>query len=192
MDTAIRSPAALIILNHIAEAVIPALEAQAAEEAMKNFVGTYLPEDQNTNSSISISFNNSDVETVLSGLSIDEWISNDVDMLKVHFGGTRPYLQPTRSNRQDGGAGEVAFHASIFPSWNSYLAAKLGPFSGFYAGQWDVWAYDGDRYAAQPLFSFIFNVDADGCADSVSLPALRITLKKSESEGRYIMRGLTP
>ena len=191
-ETAIRSPAALTIINHIAEAIIPALEAQAASEAMRNFVGTYVPQDTSINSSITIGFNNSDVPTALAGLSIDEWISNDVDMVKVHFGGERPFLQPTRSNRQDGEAGQDAFRSSIYPGWNSYLAAQLGPFTGFYDSNWDTWAYDGDRYGSQPVRSLIFDVDADGCATSVYLPALRITLQKSESQGKYIMRGLSP
>ena len=182
----------MTIINHIAEAIIPALEAQAATEATKNFVGLYVPQDTSINSSITIGFNNSDVPTALAGLSIDNWISNDVDMLKVHFSGERPYLQPTRSDRQDGEARQVAFRSSIYPGWNTYLAAQLGPFTGFYDANWDVWAYDGDRYGNQPVRSVIFNVGADGCAESVFIPALRITLKKSESEGKYIMRGLSP
>ena len=122
----IRSPAALTIINHIAEAIIPVLEAQAASEAAKNFVGTYVPEDTSINSTITIGFNNSDVPTVLAGLSIDDWISNDVDMLKIHFGGDRPYLQPTRSNREDGEDGQIAFRSSIYPGFHRFLRRQLG------------------------------------------------------------------
>lgn len=139
-----------------------------------------------------IGFNNSDVSTVLAGLSIDEWISSDVDMVEVQFGGVRPYLQPTRSNRKDGEAGQMAFRSSIRPQWNTYLAAELGPFTGFYDANWDVWTYDGDRYGNQPIRSLVFNVDEDGCARSVYIPALRMTLKKTETAAKYIMRGLTP
>lgn len=192
--TLYRGNVALTVVNHIAETIIPALEAQAATEAMKNFVGAYESDGSDLNSSLVIGFNNSDVPTSFSSLSIDAWISNGTDMLNVDnvgFAGLRPYLQPTIANRADHEAGQVAFRASVNPQYSSYLEAKMGPFTGFYASNWDVWTYDGSRYGDQQVRSLIFNVDSDGYARSVFLPALDVTLQRREAQGRYIMRGIS-
>jgi hypothetical protein len=181
-------------INQIAEAIIPALEVQAAAEAINNYVGTYVSDDENLNSSLVIGFNNSDVPSALSTLSINAWISNSTDMLNVDnvgFGGLRPYLQPTISDRWDGGTEQVAFRASVYPQYTSYLQAGLGPFTGFYASNWDLWTYDGSRYGGQQVRSIVFNVDSDGCAKSVFLPALGVTLKRTEAQGMYILRGIS-
>ena len=192
--TLYRGNVALTVINHIAEAIIPALEAQAAAEAIENFVGTYISESSDFNSSLVIGFNNSDVPTSVSALSIDAWISNGTDMLNldnIGFAGLRPYLQPTIANRADRKAGQIAFRASVHPQYSSYLEAKMGPFTGFYESNWDVWTYDGSRYGSQQVRSLIFNVDSDGCARSVFLPALGVTLKRTDTQGKYIMRGIS-
>lgn len=191
--TLYRTETALLFVNYIAEAIMPALEAQAAKEAVANFVGTYVSEDDSVTSSLVVSFNNSNVTTSLSGLNIDEWISNSTDMLNVAnvgFGGFRPKLQPTISDRPEDGAGQVALRASVNPQYNSYLAAKLGPFSGFYDSNWDVWTYATTLYGGQYIRNFVFNVDDKGCAESVYIPSTRATLKRTQTQGKYIMRGL--
>ena len=192
--TLYRGNVALTVINHIAETIIPALEAQADIEAVKNYVGTYVSEDSDLNSSLAIGFNHSDQATSFAGLSIDAWISNGTDMLNVvniGFAGVKPYVQPTIASRADHEAGQVAFRASVNPQYSSYLEAKMGPFTGFYASNWDVWTYDGNRYGGQQVRSLIFNVGSNGSARSVLLPALGVTLKRTETQGKYIMKGIS-
>ena len=194
VPTLYRGETALTLINHIAEAIIPALEAQAAAEAMTNFVGTYVSEDNTINSSLTISFNNSDVPTALSGLSIESWISNGTDMLSVAttgLGGLRPALQPAISNREDGCAGQIAFRASVNSQYSTYLAGGYGPFTGFYDANWDVWTYEGTEYGGYAVRNVVFNVDAQGYAKSVRIRSTRATLKRKETEAKYIMRGIS-
>lgn len=170
--TLYRSETALLFINHIATTLLPALDAQAAAEAVANFAGTYISDNAGLNSSLVVGFNRSDVPTVLSGLSLDAWISNGTDMLDANatgFGGLRPLLQPTISDRKGAGAGagQVAFRASAYPQYNTYLAGKFGPFSGFYDSNWDVWTYAAGQYGGQYVNSLVFNVD-----DQVSLFSL--------------------
>ena len=193
VPTLYRGETALTLINHIAESVIPALEAQAAAEAVTNFVGSYVSEDQSMNSSLTISFNNSDVPTALSGLSINEWISNGTDMLAVAttgLGGLRPALQRTISTRAEGCAEQIAFRVSVNPQYSTYWAGGYGPFTGFYDANWDVWTYEGTEYGGYAIRSVVFNVDEQGYAMSVRIPSTRANLKRKETEGKYIMRGI--
>lgn len=178
----LRSSAALVVLDSVAELLIPSLEAQAAAEATNNFVGTYVSPDTALNYSMTVSFNKSTVTGSLSGLSLSGWISNGTDSLEF-FGGVIPKLQPTIPNQSVAGPGQVALKAAVSPQLSSYATASelgVGPFTGFVATNAD-WT-NGDalstyyRRAAANLF--VFDVDADGSALSVTPSATKVKLER--------------
>lgn len=196
----LRGQKALNIINVIAETIVPALEAQAIAEAQQNFVGEY--ECEETNSSITISFNDTTiVGPSAPSLSISRWNSNGTDMLPVMFKEIQPQLQLVIP-KQSEGAGAVAFEGYTSAQYNSYVEAGLGPFSGFYESNFG-WAGEVDRtssrYAGNNAKLFVFNVGAEGKAGSVVSAGTRATMKRvSGSEGTgeggrtsdYIRRGL--
>lgn len=65
-----------IILDHITDAILPALDAQATAEARYNFVGSYISTDFVLNSSVTIALDETIVSDTPSGLSTTSWISN--------------------------------------------------------------------------------------------------------------------
>lgn len=173
----LRSPVALNVINRIAESIMPALEAQARVEANRNFVGKYVCSDSSLNSSVTVSLNESTIDGPTSGgLSISSWISNGTDMLPF-FGDIKPQILPTIPKQGDG-SGQVAFQATYRPQWNSYPAAQLGPFSGFYDSNFDWASIDQNRYGGKGVGLFVFDVDADGEAKAVKTPSTKVTLKK--------------
>lgn len=70
-----------LVLDQITEAVLPALKAQAAAEAVHNYVGMYVSSDPRLNSSVTIAHNASTVPGAASGLTLSSWISNGTDVL---------------------------------------------------------------------------------------------------------------
>lgn len=182
-NATLRSPAANAILDHLTNAVLPALEAQAAAEAARNFVGTYISTDPNLNSSVTISFNESTVEGSMSGLSISSWISNGTDAL-AFFNGVKPRLLPSIPNQSDG-PGKVAFKASTSPQSSTYAPVTelgLGPFTGLYAtnGDWILGDPISSYYAGVAVNLFVFDVDGEGRATAVSPAVTRVKLERRE------------
>lgn len=179
----LRSSAATVILDHIAEAVLPALEAQATAEAARNFVGTYISTYPNLNSSVTISFSESTVEGSLSGLRISSWISNGTDAL-AFFNGVQPRLLPSIPNQSDG-FGKVAFKASTNPQSSTYAPVTelgLGPFTGVYATNSDWIAGDASSlyYTGVAVNLFVFDVDGKRRAMAVSPAVTRMKLERRE------------
>lgn len=170
-----------VVLDRIAEAILPNLEAQAAAEATRNFVGTYVSTDSNLNSSLQITFNESTVEGTSSGLSVSCWISNGTDVLASDlFAGIKPRLLPSIPN-QSKENGKVAFQASTNSQFNSYTLAGdlgLGPLSGFYATKFDWLTVDERHYAGFGVNLFVFDVNEDGNATAVSPAVTRATLER--------------
>lgn len=176
-----RSTAALQVLDIISETLLPALEAQAAVEAQSNFAGTYRSTDPNLNSSVVISFNESNIGGETGGLSLSSFVSNG----SVLVGGETPSprLLPTitpHGSEYVASDGKVAFRYTSIPSYPSYSAGMLGPWSGFY-GDWVLGA-SSSEYFHQPENLLVFEVDGDGMATAISLAAFRISLKRSEDE----------
>ncbi|KAJ5752433.1 hypothetical protein N7520_009350 [Penicillium odoratum] len=104
------------ILDSIADTVLPALEAQAAFEATRNYVGTYDSTDS-VNLTITVAFNKSSVITSKSGLSITRWISNGTDVLasdRVQGGRPRLLLSIPKQT-VEGKEGQVAFQVTPQP-----------------------------------------------------------------------------
>lgn len=179
-DGTIRGTAALVFINHIAEAIIPALEAQAAAEATSNYAGTYTSSDPAVNSSIKIGFDRSTVPDTGPSLSITSWISNSTNMLNEHFLGGKPRLLLSIPNESQGSR-NVTFQTTLNPQWNSYTAGGFGPYTGFYNSNFDTYTADGsyDRYAGGNMKTFTFEVDNSGAAVSVSNAATRLRMNKS-------------
>lgn len=181
----IRSSAALVVVDQVAEAVLPALEAQAAAEATRNFVGTYASTDPALNYSVTVAFNESTVEGSVSGLSLTGWISNGTDSMSA-FNVTLPRLLPSIPNQSDG-AGQVAFKASTNPQTSTYLPLAevgLGPFSGVYTtnGDWVLGDASALYYARRAYNLFVFDVDAEGVATAVTPAVTGVKLEKREEE----------
>lgn len=178
-DPLLRGELALKLINEIAQTFIPALEAQAAAEAVTNYVGTYVSTDPAVNSSLVIAFNESTIPTSASGLSVQSFVSYGVDMLAEYFASEKPRLLLSIPKELPG-AGKVGFQISVSPQWTSYEAAGLGPFTGFYQTNFDFSQYDGPRLAGGALRSFQFEVDERGFAVSVVNGATRLGMKRED------------
>lgn len=185
-NATVRSLAANTVLDYVTDAVLPALEAQAAAEARRNFVGTYVSTDAKLNSSLTIAFNESTVKAAsLDALSVSSWISNGTDILASDlFKGVKPRLLPTISSQnRSTGAGQVAFQASRNPQTNAYTQAgemAIGPFTGQYATNFDWFIVDQRHYGGIAIDLFVFDVDDNGRAIAVSPAVTRSKLKRSE------------
>ena len=173
-----RSPLAMTLLDQVAQNIIPALDAQAAEEAKKNFVGTYASTDENLNSSVTISFNESTVPGASDSLSLSSWISNGTDVLAAIIGslGTpKPRLLPTKIDLK---GGRIAFYATAFNQSNMYLGSPFaqGPYSGFYSSNFDFAATGQELWGGRLLNEMVFGIDKDGKALFVTPSAARAKL----------------
>ena len=176
-NSTVRGAASFGVLDLVTEAVLPALEAQAAFEANQNYVGTYVSTDKDLNSSVIITFNNSTTEGATGALKLSSWISNGTDVLATTlFNGVQPRLLPSIPNQSEG-PGKVAFQTSTRGQFPSYSAAELGPFSGYYSNfGWFV--VNNRAYGGIAINLFVFDVDAEGNATAVSPAAMRVSLKK--------------
>ncbi|KAJ5806218.1 uncharacterized protein N7503_003820 [Penicillium pulvis] len=181
-----RDVATNIILDSITNTIVPALEAQAALEATRNYVGTYESTDSTLNSSITVAFNQSSVITSMSGLSITRWISNGTDVLAsdLFLGGRPRLLLSIPKQTGDGEEGQVAFQVTPQPQLWSYFASgakrldAVGPFTGQYNTNYDWLVADATHYAGLGMNLFVFDVDQGGNATSLRPAAQRVTLQK--------------
>jgi CubicO group peptidase (beta-lactamase class C family) len=176
-NATVRSAAAFAVLDIVLEALVPALEAQAAAEATANFVGTYRSTDPELNSSVVIAFNESTLPGVTGGLSISSFISNGSAMFTPD---ALPRLLPTiLPFEQDGlASGKMAFRYTEVPSFPTYTAGAGGAWSSFY-GDWVLGANSAEWFKV-PGNLFVFEVDESGKAVSVSPEAFRVTLERVE------------
>ena len=175
-----RGEIAFNIINRIAEAVVPALEAQAMVEAKRNFAGDYACPDKSLNSSIEITFNETTIDGRTSpALSVSRWISNGTDMLP-QVGGVKPQLQLTIPKPGDG-PGSVAFRAFQQPQWKTYMEADLGAFSGFYSSNFGWLTVDQARYGGNGVGTLVFDVDGDGMAMAVREASTKTMFRREGS-----------
>lgn len=178
-----RSILAMTLIDFIGEVVVPSLEAQAAAEAYSGLLGTYVSSDGKTNSSLTVSRN----ETV-PGLIIDTFISNGTNLLglmqKIGASGNAPaspvHLLLTMDERGEG-ARNVTFAASLHSQSSTYMAAGVGPWLGMYYGNFDFFQFDPARYAKKSVTTFKFEVDANGNAMSVMNQAIGLPMTKAKS-----------
>ena len=179
-NTTLRSIIDHVILDHITKAILPALRAQAAAEATRKLVGTYVTTDPTLNSSVTISHNESTVEGSVSGLSISSWISNATDVLASPlFAGVKPRLLPSIPNQNGGAASQLAFQASTSAVVRS-SAEEFGWFTGSYAANFD-WQIAGSRtYGSLGVDLFVFDVDGEGRALAVNPVVTRARLVRRD------------
>lgn len=174
-NESLRGSVANLVLDYVTEVILPALEAQAAAEAARNFVGTYVSTDSNLNSTVTVSLNES------TGLSISSWISNGTDVLTSPlFKGTKLRLLPTIPNQSDG-AGKVAFQVSTNPQTASDTVASnsgIGLFTGQYATNFDWLTAGHTRYGGLVVNLFVFEVEEGGNATTVSPVVTRAKLER--------------
>lgn len=186
-NSSIRANATNRVLDHVTNAILPALEAQAQAEVDRNFAGSYISTDSSLNSSVTIAFNESTVFGAPPALSVTSWISNGTDVLLNFFYGIKPRLLLSIPNQSPkGAAGKVAFQASLAPQTNSYFAAGaselgvIGPFTGSFNTNFDWFFVDSARYAKIGVNLFVFDLDDKGRATAVSPAVTRVTLKRKE------------
>ena len=186
-NSSIRANATNIVLDHVTNAILPALEAQARAEADRNFVGSYISMDSTLNSSVTIAFGESTVIGAPPALSVTSWISNGTDVLLNLLGGIKPRILLSIPNQSpNNAAGKVAFQATLYPQTSSYFVpgaselGTIGPFTGFYNTNFDWIIVDTVHYAKLGVYLFVFDVDDQGRATAVSPAATRATLKRKE------------
>jgi CubicO group peptidase (beta-lactamase class C family) len=163
---ATRSNATSLLADLVTEAILPALMEQAASEAKKNFAGNYTSDRLNSSLALDVSSSGNP------GLSVTSWVSNGTDLmplLGVLLGNENSRLVPTIVS---GNARQVAFRA--------YTATQEKS-GGLFQRNFDVndWLVVGSGgYATKSLAEFVFEVDAQGKASKVELPAWNVTLHR--------------
>jgi hypothetical protein len=159
------------LTDTVANALIPALEEAAREEADNVYTGTYSAQ---TNSSSVISIDDGP------GLRLEQWISNSVDMFQVIRalnGIDTPdiRLYPTGLQQKRNGCLYQSFRA-VFGSLES-AGEAIGPVTGS-SITWEL--VDSYKYGNVGVDEFLFELDAGtGEVVSVSPRALRESLQKS-------------
>ncbi|PKX92382.1 serine hydrolase domain-containing protein [Aspergillus novofumigatus IBT 16806] len=163
---ATRSDATSLLADLVTEAVLPALMEQAASEAKKNFAGRFTTDRLNSSLALDVSSSGNP------GLSVTSWVSNGTDLMPLLgklLGNENSRLVPTIMSRN---AGQVAFRA--------YTATQQKS-GGLFQRNFDVndWIVVGSGgYATKSLAEFVFEVDAQGKASKVELPAWNVTLHR--------------
>ncbi|KAF5009111.1 hypothetical protein FDECE_4663 [Fusarium decemcellulare] len=166
-----RTLLAAILGDMVIDAVVPALEAQAAKEAGKNLEGYYVSNIEGLNSSLCLSQN----ETT-GDINISSWISNGTDMMPIG----EKTLSPKGGLRlvpsiRDSGSGQMAFVAE--QDWAPDMKGD-GPLAQLVRKRAD-WIYtDTFTYGGVGIESFVFEVDDKGRAQTVSPAITRAKLQR--------------
>ncbi|KAK1759945.1 beta-lactamase/transpeptidase-like protein [Echria macrotheca] len=159
----------------VTQAVLPALEGQAAVEAGEKLAGRYRAADEGLNSTLVLG-----VVKGTAGLVVEEWISNGTDVLPwlAKVVGPGPFrLLP--SVEDDKGA-RVAFRlvgSTDSPALGDGAPGALFAAPGMVTADWI--SVDVNTYYGAGLSLFVFDVGKDGKATAVTIPAWRVTLTKS-------------
>jgi len=162
------------LADAVTQAIVPALQRQAAAEAGRNLAGTYRGAD-GLNSTLVLA-----TEEGAAGVLVSSWISNGTDVLPflATLAGPGPYrLLPSMT---DGTRDQTAFRLvgardSPAASQGSASGALFaGP--GMVTGDWLI--VDDSTYYGAGLSLFVFDVGRDGKATAVTLPAYRVTLAR--------------
>ncbi|KAL4799486.1 beta-lactamase/transpeptidase-like protein [Aspergillus venezuelensis] len=171
-----RSTQTFELIQAVADAVIPALTKQAAVELQENYAGTYVSTTKGLNTSITFSPSQDGVP----GLEITHWINNgtvfgprQIAQLAGNSGiyKLRPIISP------EGDEGRIVFRPAFTPQDPIRPGDPSNLFTSFYDG--DDNAFLGQTiYAQQFISSFIFDVERDGSASGLELPAWRVKLEK--------------
>jgi CubicO group peptidase (beta-lactamase class C family) len=183
----IRTPAANAVLDTLSSLIMPALEAQAAAEARAKYVGTYVSTDPNLNSSLTVTFNRSNIGGVTGALSLSAWTTNSTNSMGIFGDDIIPRLLPAINNAQPDQPGRVAFKASTNPQYVTYAPYTeqgLGPFSAFYDtnGDWVITDSGGMYYDGKAYNEFIFDVDGMGRAVGVMPAVTGVRMERRREE----------
>lgn len=159
------------VADIVSTVLLPALDESAKKEARNRFAGTYGIK-QGLNSSITITTDDGP------GLAVTNWISNSTNMfesLASMQGGLDPSklsirLYPTGLETSN----QISFRATIQQIASS--GEKGGPFSTFCT----TWMSTGAQvYGNVAIDEFVFGLNKEGKATSVSPRALRVSLPKA-------------
>ncbi|WAO88762.1 Beta-lactamase domain-containing protein [Fusarium falciforme] len=169
-----------IINEMVTDIMVPAFEAAAVEQAIKNLAGTYVATD------------NSMEMTIVSldghlGLGVQNWTSGDLDLLVTYYAAlsmaesvssTSPSanlrLYPVGLH----GGGKVAFRGVYGLNTNeSVFGSRDEP----WLGGCGAWAGVGEPpYGNIGLDDFVFDVDENGRATAITARGARKTLQRQE------------
>lgn len=178
----ILSPAATVeeIVDLVIEAVLPALEAQAAAEAECNLAGIYTSTDASVNSSITLALNHS--VGAAPGLHVMSWVSNGTDLLHSDLAIVQNMLgpQPLRlvPGTEDIAGGKRSFWlVNAYDAPNAPVGAgRLVSAPGFALADW--MGVDTPAYGGLAIRKLVFDVAEDGRATALSPSAFRIVLER--------------
>lgn len=173
-----RTLTAAVIGDLVAETVIPTLMRQAAAEAQRNYAGTYRSTVQGLNTTLTLAVDNS--SSALPGLALTRYISNGTNMLAAQLQTGQRRTVPSNSRLvptiANAAGGEMAFQAI---GADDAPNVPVGPISGSIGGDWV--SVGSLTYGGIDTASFVFNIDSDGRAESVSPLALRATLERAQN-----------
>ncbi|KAF5025522.1 hypothetical protein F66182_2427 [Fusarium sp. NRRL 66182] len=168
-----RSDITRLVLDAVVGAWLPGLEAQAAAEAKDKFTGTYAPEDKTLNTSLTLV-----VKPSVDGLWVSDWISNSSNILshQVEIFKSRGGLcfLPTIHD-----AVKSKYSFRIRGAVNQTLVDRVNAVGPFTGTGLDDWLTTGQfTFAGDPVDLAIFDLEEDGHAVSVNMPAFNVTLRR--------------
>ncbi|KAJ5795280.1 hypothetical protein N7457_001879 [Penicillium paradoxum] len=170
-----RSALTLLAIDLITDSILPALMEQAAVETAQKFAGTYKAEDLDSSLTLAVV----PPTQPAPGLNITSWISNGTDitaMVPRLFDNVDSRLVPSIVTEQ--ATGEMAFRgytASQHP--NVGVGSSSSLFSSFYdLNDWTM--LDQLTWGGISTSLFVFDVEEDGKAKSVTPAAYRVKMMK--------------
>ncbi|KAJ3469475.1 hypothetical protein MRS44_003540 [Fusarium solani] len=169
-----------IINEMVTDIMVPAFEAAAAEQAIKNFAGTYVA----TDNSMEMTIVGLDGHI---GLGVQNWTSGDLDLLVTYYAALSiaesvSSKSPRASLRLYPvglhGGGKVAFRGVYGLNTNESV---FGSSDEPWLGGCGAWAGVGEPpYGNVGLDDFVFDVDVDGRAAAITARGARKTLQRQE------------
>lgn len=170
-----RSSEALLAIDLIVDAILPALMEQAAAEAAQKFAGTYKAEDLNSSLTLTVV----PPTHPAPGLNITSWISNGTDitdLVSTLLGGVGSRLVPSIVSEK--ATGELAFRAyTATQSRGPGVGSSSSLFSSFYdLNDWTM--LDQLTWGGIATSLFVFGVEENGTVNSVTPGAYRVKMAR--------------
>lgn len=166
------------VADAVTQAMVPALQRQAAAEAGRNLAGTYRGAD-GLNSTLVLA-----TDEGAEGVLVESWVSNGTDVLPflATVAGSGPYrLLPSVTDTARGQAAFRLVSARDSPAAGGGSASgALFAAPGMVAADWLI--VDDSTYYGAGLSLFVFDVGRDGKATAVTMPAYRATLARSAED----------
>ncbi len=159
-----------ILADFVGDTLLPQLETVAQQQAISDFVGLY---ESIGNNSLVLGYDG------LPGLSINAWISNSTDLLEAFamlagVPSVQLRLFPTNLVA-------TSTNGTTRVAWRM-LPTEASTDTGVFSLACTSWGnVDYPIYGGKGADEFIFTVQSDGVAQSVTLPAFREVLGKSSS-----------